>query len=96
MPPVISTSGGAHGARSPATTPVCEIVFELLLATRRHDRSTCTDAAAPAPRCLSASRPAASPQSPRAIEQPPEVHVHHHWHGVNAEDAEIIRRQQDQ
>jgi hypothetical protein len=32
----------------------------------------------------------------RAIE-PPAVHVHHHWHGVNAEDvAEIIRRQQDQ
>jgi hypothetical protein len=24
MPPVISTSGGAHGARSPAMTPVCE------------------------------------------------------------------------
>jgi hypothetical protein len=28
MPPVISTSGGAHGARSPATTPVCETVFD--------------------------------------------------------------------
>src|SRR5205823_1751282 len=28
MPPVISTSGGAHGARSPAMTPVCETVFD--------------------------------------------------------------------
>jgi hypothetical protein len=28
MPPVISTSGGAHGARSPSTTPVCETVFD--------------------------------------------------------------------
>jgi hypothetical protein len=29
------------------------------------------------------------------IEAPrPEAHVHHHWHGVDAEDvAEILRRQ---
>jgi hypothetical protein len=34
------------------------------------------------------------PQPPPAIERPQEVHVHHHWHGVDAEDAaEILRRQ---
>ncbi len=32
--------------------------------------------------------------SGREIERPQEVHVHHHGHGVDAEDvAEILRRQ---
>jgi hypothetical protein len=41
-------------------------------------------------------RPArALPQTPRAIGQPA-VHIHHHWHGVDAEDvAAIIRHQQE-
>ena len=41
-------------------------------------------------------RPPPLPSQPRpAIEPPrPEVHVHHHWHGLDAEDvAEILRRQ---
>jgi hypothetical protein len=37
------------------------------------------------------------PEPPGRAIEPPAVHVHHHWHGVNAEDVgEIIRRQQDQ
>ncbi len=32
------------------------------------------------------------PQPPPAIEQAPEVHVHHHWHGVSAEDVAAILR----
>ena len=42
------------------------------------------------------AKPAPLPSEPRrAIEaHRPEVHMHHHWHGVDADDvAEILRRQ---
>jgi uncharacterized membrane protein YebE (DUF533 family) len=42
-------------------------------------------------------RPAKALPEPRpAIEPAAEVHIHHHWHGVDAEDvAAIIRHQQE-
>jgi uncharacterized membrane protein YebE (DUF533 family) len=42
-----------------------------------------------------AAQPLPAPQRP-AIEPAPAVHIHHHWHGVDAEDvAAVLRRQQD-
>lgn len=51
-----------------------------------------TPVSLPAP---TVARAVQAPTQPRpAIERPQEVHVHHHWHGVDAEDvAEILRRQ---
>jgi hypothetical protein len=42
-------------------------------------------------------RPSPLRSEPRpAIEAPQQVHIHHHWHGVDAaEVAELIRRQQE-
>jgi hypothetical protein len=44
-----------------------------------------------------AARPLPAPQPTRALPEPqpaieraPEVHVHHHWHSVSAEDVEAI------
>jgi hypothetical protein len=46
--------------------------------------------APPIPRSGAAAHPL--PPPPPAIEQAPEVHVHHHWHGVSAEDVAAIVR----
>jgi hypothetical protein len=47
------------------------------------------------PQLVRAARPLGEPQR-RAIERPQEVHVHHYWHNVSAEDvAAIIREQQE-
>jgi hypothetical protein len=41
MPPVISTSGGAHGGCSPAMTPVCETAFDMRRRHHDQDRPIC-------------------------------------------------------
>ena len=47
--------------------------------------------AAPPPAVQARTEPRKAIEAPR-----PEVHVHHHWHGVDAADvAAIIRQQQD-
>jgi hypothetical protein len=49
--------------------------------------------ALPPPGQTRAAQPLPEPRS--AIEPAPEVHIHHHWHGVDAEEvAAIIRQQQ--
>jgi len=64
-----------------------------LLAWRwRHRRPDAARAIAVPPYVARAARPLPEPPRP-AIEQAPQVHVHHHWHGVSAEDVATILRQ---
>jgi hypothetical protein len=44
------------------------------------------------PKVVRAAQP--HPGSRPAIERAPEVHVHHHWHSVSAEDVPAILRRQ--
>jgi|RhiMetdeSRZDD1v2_1073273.scaffolds.fasta_scaffold166070_2 hypothetical protein len=48
-------------------------------------------AAALPPGAAPAAKPLPEPQR-AALERAPEVHVHHHWHGVSAEDVAAILR----
>jgi hypothetical protein len=62
----------------------------------RHRRSLPVAARVlPPPVRARAAQPLPEPRS--ALGQAPQVHVHHHWHGVDAEDVAAIieRRRQD-